>query len=633
MAALALAVGSCVPAFGQSLVTENFNLNTDNTWEHLNNNTGGETYKWNDTDITGNTVNPPGGTATENGEMGGNFARSGSLPNYYGFNIGSFDPTSEAFQAAGVLRVTAAAGGTGFNLGFFSGATSFGSGGDAANFIGLGFNDMTGAQAYIYNNVSGRDRSGVETQIPVGTTVPFSLDWQPAPAGEIGKGLLTATINGVQQQFSSSADLDTLDPITHFGVFGISADGNTGTVFFDDFTFTSKNPLGGVPGWGVDRTGDWTVASNWVGPVPNGAGATATFGQNITADTLVYANTDVTAGTINFDNAHRYLLAGLGTLNIEDTDGTANVNVLQGSHKINLPVIVKTNTIADVAAGASLLVSDPITINSGVSLSQTGAGTVTFESTVNVLTGGSIAFGSSSHVASLSLASAAKASIAQGGGKVLSVDSLSSAGTTDAWTSQIDVKDNDMIVHSSSSARVAKAAEITNQLKQGANFANAGQFWTGNGIVTSLGGNGSTSYTAVGVAINDFATLGGAQTGAIYSTFDGQAVGVNDVLVKYTYFGDADLDGAVTTNDYFQIDNGFLGSKTGWINGDFDYDGAVTTNDYFLIDNAFLGQGSALVPAAVGSASALSGVTAVPEPASLGVFAIAAAGLLRRRRR
>ena len=70
---------------------------------------------------------------------------------------------------------------------------------------------------------------------------------------------------------------------------------------------------------------------------------------------------------------------------------------------------------------------------------------------------------------------------------------------------------------------------------------------------------------------------------------------VNDVLVKYTFFGDADVSGRVTTNDYFQIDNGFLNSRTGWINGDFDYDGAVTTSDYFLIDNGFLGQGAGLV--------------------------------------
>jgi hypothetical protein len=77
--------------------------------------------------------------------------------------------------------------------------------------------------------------------------------------------------------------------------------------------------------------------------------------------------------------------------------------------------------------------------------------------------------------------------------------------------------------------------------------------------------------------------------------FSGHTVDSTSVLVKYTYAGDSDLDGAITTNDYFQIDNGFLGSKTGWINGDFDYDGAVTTTDYFLIDNAFLGQVSALL--------------------------------------
>jgi hypothetical protein len=210
---------------------------------------------------------------------------------------------------------------------------------------------------------------------------------------------------------------------------------------------------------------------------------------------------------------------------------------------------------------------------------------------------------------------------------------LAIAGTNDNWTGQLDLKNNDAIVHSSAGSRGGDAARFINQLKQGSNFGsnNASEFWTGDGIVTSLGGNGSTSYTAIGVAVNDLGLLGGSQTGALYSMFDGQSVGVNDVLLKYTYFGDADLDGAVTTNDYFQIDNGFLGSRTGWINGDFDYDGAVTTNDYFLIDNAFLGQGAALVPASVASAP-LSGVTAVPEPASLGVFAFAAALFARRRR-
>ena len=60
-----------------------------------------------------------------------------------------------------------------------------------------------------------------------------------------------------------------------------------------------------------------------------------------------------------------------------------------------------------------------------------------------------------------------------------------------------------------------------------------------------------------------------------------------DVLVKYTYYGDADLSGTVTSADYILIDNGFNNHSTGWHNGDFNYDGVVNGDDYTLIDNAY----------------------------------------------
>jgi hypothetical protein len=66
------------------------------------------------------------------------------------------------------------------------------------------------------------------------------------------------------------------------------------------------------------------------------------------------------------------------------------------------------------------------------------------------------------------------------------------------------------------------------------------------------------------------------------------------VLVKYTYYGDANLDGKVDGSDYSRIDNAALNHLTGWSNGDFNYDGVIDGSDYTLIDNAFNRQGAAL---------------------------------------
>ena len=77
---------------------------------------------------------------------------------------------------------------------------------------------------------------------------------------------------------------------------------------------------------------------------------------------------------------------------------------------------------------------------------------------------------------------------------------------------------------------------------------------------------------------------------ARHSTFDGEPVGDTDVLIKYTFYGDTNLDGLVNAADYTALDNGFNTQSgptplTGWRNGDFNYDGVINGDDYTLIDN------------------------------------------------
>src|SRR6185437_17131797 len=99
------------------------------------------------------------------------------------------------------------------------------------------------------------------------------------------------------------------------------------------------------------------------------------------------------------------------------------------------------------------------------------------------------------------------------------------------------------------------------------------------------------------------------------STFGGLSVGAADVLVMYTYAGDADLNGLINGDDYFHIDSGYSAHETGYMNGDFNYDGRIDADDYFIIDRNYSEQGAAFTA----SSPLINGVAAVPEPASIGL--------------
>ena len=193
-------------------------------------------------------------------------------------------------------------------------------------------------------------------------------------------------------------------------------------------------------------------------------------------------------------------------------------------------------------------------------------------------------------------------------------------------TGTLDLTNNDLLVHN------GDVGQITTQIGEGASG-----HWTGTvGIKSSAAA--ATNNTALGVELNDDGT-----GHTLLSSFDGQPAVVTDVLVKYTFAGDADLSGTVDSSDYLLIDDSFAtqgtaNALTGWQNGDFNYDSVINGDDYTLIDNAFNTQGSvSFAGTSAGPAEMIatntSITTAVPEPTSLGLIGLGAIALLGKRRR
>jgi hypothetical protein len=350
--------------------------------------------------------------------------------------------------------------------------------------------------------------------------------------------------------------------------------------------------------WNVDSAGNWSTAGSWSGSVPNGTDAIATFGNAITAGRSITVDSAQTVGTLNFNSSSAYTIAGSSTLSLNVSTGQATINVSAGSHSISAPLAPLVNTSINITPSGSTLTLSNLQ-SSAIILTVSGAGTLA----VNNL-----------RTSSLNISSGTVSVIASGTNastSVLNGLNISSGAT-------LNLNNNALILHGPTLAQVN--ALLTSGY-------NAGH-WNGSGISTAMASN----ITALGVMLNN-----NGSGGAIVSPFEGQPTSVNDVLVKYTYYGDTNLDGQVNSADYAVVDNGYLNHLTGWSNGDSNYDNVINGSDYTLIDNAFNTQGATIssIIASPGAAIAaeIAPVSAVPEPASLGIVSLGALYSLRRRRR
>jgi fibronectin-binding autotransporter adhesin len=393
--------------------------------------------------------------------------------------------------------------------------------------------------------------------------------------------------------------------------------------------------------WAASGSGNWDTAGNWVNNViATGAGQTATFGDSIgSGSATVTLIAPETVGTISFSGSQggSYTLAG-NTLTLDNSGRTALISVNAGTQTINAPITLAAGVTITTATGSTLVI--------GGTVSGTGGAFVTPSSTLSVAATGVISvplyvagnttFANNSGgftylsrtLPSLSINSGGAVALqagAQNTRQLLAISSSISIGTTGL----LDLTNNDLLLQAGGNTGLTQISSLIAQAYSGGSWQGTG------GITSSSAAANSTHLTTLGVILNDDGT---GTNNPIYTSFDGAQTADGDVLVKYTYYGDANLDGKVDGSDYSLIDNGYLNQLTGWFNGDFNYDGVVDGSDYTLIDNAFNTQGTQLSadiagPTAIATSQIAGGTSSVPEAGNMSVLIIGSLALLARRRR
>jgi len=180
---------------------------------------------------------------------------------------------------------------------------------------------------------------------------------------------------------------------------------------------------------------------------------------------------------------------------------------------------------------------------------------------------------------------------------------------TRGYFASLDLKNNDLVINSGGTS----LADVTDMIRAGIGTTPNAPTWNGTGLKTSAAITG----TCLG-AISNYVNPVNSSGGALYTSFDGLTTTTGgETLVKYTWYGDLNLDGAVTAVDAALMDAGYAGTnqangQEGWYFGDLNYDGSVNASDVTLWQtgrNAYVASG-----------------TSLPEPGTLTLFALGLLG-------
>ncbi|MEA2735820.1 MAG: hypothetical protein QOE14_2271, partial [Humisphaera sp.] len=229
--------------------------------------------------------------------------------------------------------------------------------------------------------------------------------------------------------------------------------------------------------------------------------------------------------------------------------------------------------------GGTSTTADTITVAGGTWTLAADAIGGTASLNINVNAGATARFNATQHLNRLALAGGV-AIVASGGGNTIVTKSLDITGS-----GRIDLADNDLVIDYAAGTS-SPMNTILPWLLAGQNDGD----WLGNGIASTSAGDTGLVGLGIGEA-TDVLGLSAGETGL----FGTEPVDASAVVIKYTYLGDANLDGIISGDDYSSIDfNIGIAGASGYFNGDFNYDGIISGDDYSTIDFNFAAQGSPL---------------------------------------
>lgn len=360
-----------------------------------------------------------------------------------------------------------------------------------------------------------------------------------------------------------------------------------------------------------------TVTLNGTGSIDFSGIAGATIGDNA----------NVNAANDHLINGLNHTIKGEGTIGLTNTLRITNNGLIDAIY--SRPIVVRAG-VGGFENNGTLRATTSVTIDGGV---QSGSGNFVVLNPTSVMQVTNGATGNTAHsvtgqgifrvtgtatdltvshvrTGTLEVLSPARLSLGAAG------NSGASRVTTLTINGRLNLRETGIVVDYTGSSPFST---IRGYVLAGRGTGN----WQGtSGILTSI----AASVAGFGVGLVEASALGSP------TQFMGQTSDATSILVRATYLGDTNLDGAVDFLDLLNLARNYgLNANGTWAQGDSNYDNAINFSDLLELARNY---GNGTSNAATGdflSDWALA-QSMVPEPATLMSLAIPSLIILRRRR-